>query len=154
MVFTVLVNTSKNMAGQSKNRTVTVSSSINQYVFHFGIMAIRRTMIRWTTIRRTMIRRTTIRRTTIHRILQHRTTIHQATIHRTFTQHWTPEHRKTLVPTTLCRGLRATTGTCSRPNFDPRDTLGPKSGFCLYNSGPDSPLQALGDEKTEFFIPG
>jgi hypothetical protein len=28
-------------------------------------------------------------------------------------------------------------------------TLGPKSGFHLYNPGPDSPLQALGDERTE-----
>jgi hypothetical protein len=28
--------------------------------------------------------------------------------------------------------------------------LGPKPGFHLYNSGPDSPLQALGDERKEF----
>jgi hypothetical protein len=27
--------------------------------------------------------------------------------------------------------------------------LGPKSGFHLYNSGPDSPPQVLGDERTE-----
>jgi hypothetical protein len=30
-------------------------------------------------------------------------------------------------------------------------TLGPKSGFHLYNPGPDSPPQALGDERTELF---
>jgi hypothetical protein len=30
-----------------------------------------------------------------------------------------------------------------------RDTLGPKSGFHLYNPGPNSPPQALGDERME-----